>query len=149
MATNPLVQQGVLNRLVASITWNDNPSLNVTSPFLGREGIRLAREGAAVVYLPTMTGAVLSPEPYMMIRMTVNLLKTQALGAAYKTKMEFDSALGDGQVRPDIAVGGISLFQITNCSIADTPELDFSGGSALYPVIISGYYNINQNYWNQ
>ena len=149
MAANPLVNQGIINRLVASVTWNTNPSLNITAPFLGREGIRLAREGAAVVYLPTMTGAVLSTEPYMMIRMTCNLLKTQSLGAAYKSQMEIDAVLGDGQVRPDVAVGGISLFQLTNCSIADTPELDFSGGSPLYPVIISGYYNINQSYWNQ
>ena len=150
-AKNQLVAQGILNRLVAAVQWTDFPELNVTAPFLGREGIRLALEGNSTTYLPTMTGAVVSQEPYMMINMTINLLKTQALAEAYKTQMELDSLLGDGQVFPDVPVGsgGLALYQLVNCSISDIPAQDYSGSSAMYPVTIRGYYNINQAFWNQ
>ena len=87
MGTNPQIPLGTLNRLLTQVTWNSFPSLNVTPSYLGRESVHLARDGEAVVYIPTLTGAVTSPEPYLMITMTMHLLKTQGLAGQYEAQM--------------------------------------------------------------
>jgi len=143
---NPLVEQGSLNRLRASVTWPDNPSLNVTASFLGKEGVGLALEGDSVTYLPTLTGAVTSPEPYQMISCTIHLLKTQGLANLYKSQMESDAIIGNGVVRADTK--SLGAYDIVNCSIASVRELDFSGADAGFAVTIRGYYRINDTLWN-
>lgn len=148
MPGNPLIDQGILNRLRASVVWSDFPQLNVTASYLDKEGIRMALEGKASTQHGTMTGVVQSPEPYLPVTITINLLKTQALGDAYKRQMEASSILGQGTVWPDVTVGGLSSYQLQNMSIDSTPELDFSGGSPTYRVMLSGFYVVNNNLWN-
>ena len=147
MAGNPLVTQGTLNRLRASLVWNDFPSLNVTPPFLGRAGISFALEGNTTVFLPTMTGAVTSAEPYLMFTATINLLKSQSFADLYKQQWESSAQLGDGTVRPDATT--LSPFQIINCAIESVGPMNFNGEDAGMGVSIRGYYLINQNLWNQ
>src|SRR5271169_399006 len=129
MATsNPLIALGSLNRLRASIVWPSNPALNVTASYLGRMGIRLALEGNSALYIPTMTGAVTSPEPYMMATITIHLIKTQPLASLYKAAMETISLIGDGVVRPDAST--LTPYQIINCAIESIRELAFAGDDA-------------------
>ena len=143
--SNPLVAQGVLNRLRGSVIWANFPQLNVTASFLGPSGIRLALDGESVVYLPTLTGAVTSPEPYMLIGMTLDLLKTQSLSDAFKQQMESDSLLGNCTVRPDAAT--LSPYSLINCAIKSVLEMTFSGTTPSYNVTIGGYYLVNQAYF--
>lgn len=140
---NPLISQGSLNRLRASVTWGNFPNLNVTAPYLGKEGIKLTLEGESTKYFDTMTGSVTSPEPYLRINMIVNLLKTQALADLYKKQMESLSTIGDGTVRPDSTP--LSPYQIINCSIQNVEQLDFSGESPLWAVRLGGYYLVNSS----
>jgi hypothetical protein len=147
MAGNPLIDQGVLNRLIGSVIINDAPSLNVTAPYLGKEGIRLNLEGDAVVYLPTMTGAVRSPEPYMMVSLRVSLLKTQNLADLWKRRQELDSFLGVIVVRPDATT--LSPYTLLNCSIANVGELNFSGTDPGYGPTVKGYYPVNTSLYAQ
>jgi hypothetical protein len=147
--SNPLVAQGVLNRLKAQVVWNANPDLNVTASYLGVEGIRLSLDGGAAAYLPSMTGAVISPEPYQMITLAFTLLKTQQLADLYKQRMEENSQIGDGVVYPDVPPGsGVNAYQIINCSIESVAELNFAGTDAGYRVTCRGYYLVNNNLWN-
>jgi len=146
MASNPLIAQGTLNRLRASVVWTSFPALNVTPPFLGREGIRLALEGESTTFINTMTGAVTSPEPYMAVSLVMNLLKTQALAGAYKAQMEFNALLGDGTVRPDSAT--LPPYGIINCAIQSVRELNFSGEDAGFAVTVRGYYPVNADLFN-
>ena len=146
MAGNPLVNLGTLNRLLGSVVWTSNPSLNVTASYLGKEGIRLALEGESTVFLPTMVGAVTSQEPYLMIGLTLHLLKTQPLANAYKAAMETNAQIGDGTVRPDSKA--LSPYEIVNCAIQSVRELNFSGDDAGYAVTLRGYYWINSGLWN-
>lgn len=146
MASNPLIDQGTLNRLRASVVWPEFPALNVTAPFLGDEGIGLALEGESTAFLPTMAGAVTSPEPYMMVGLTINLLKTQALADAYKRKKELNALLGAGVVRPDSRV--LSPYELVNCAIQSVRELTFSGKNAGWVVTCKGYYLVNADMWN-
>lgn len=138
---NPLVNQGTVNRLRASVQWSDFPALNVSAPYLGKPGIRLTFQGQSTLFINTMTGAVTSPEPYLQVSMVMNLLMTQPLAAAYKRQMEQLAQLGDCVVRP--ASSTLTPYQLFNCAIENVPELDFSGESAAYPVTIGGYYNVN------
>lgn len=139
---NPLIPQGTLNRVKGSVTWESFPSLQVTAPFLGKGGIRFALEGESTTMIPTMTGVVTSPEPYMMWSLTISLLKPQALANAYKVQMELDALIGNGTVRPDV-VTGIGPFSLYNAAIQSVRELEFDGTSADYVVTLKGYYNTN------
>lgn len=142
---NPLISQGSLNRLRGSIVFTSASELNITAPFLGKEGIRLALEGESTVMLPQMTGVVTSPEPYLMASISINLIKTQSLAALFKARMELNSLLGDLTVRPDAAALGV--YQFSNCAIQSTPDLNFAGDDAAYRTIIKGTYYINSSLW--
>ena len=140
---NPLIVQGSLNRLRASVVWNDFPSLNVTASYLGKDGITLALDGESTAFINTMTGAVTSPEPYQMITLTLNLLKTQGLAGLYKSQVETSALLGNGVVRPDSLA--LPAYDITNCAIESVRELKFSGEDAGFAVTVKGYYLVNSS----
>lgn len=146
MPANPLVVQGTLNRLRGSITIANFPQLNVTAPYLGKAGISLSLDGDTTLFLPTMTGAVTSPEPYMMATVTINLLKTQALASAYKAQMEATSLIGDFTVRADTSA--LPDYYMTNGAIQSVRELSFAGEDAGYMVALRAYYILNNNLWN-
>lgn len=138
---NPLVAQGSLNRLRGSLVWPSFPSLNITSPYLTKAAMRLSFQGESVVYLPTLTGAVTSPEPYLMCEVVASLNKANGLAQQYKAQLESSSSLGDGTLRPDTAALG--PFGLVNCSIKGVREVDLSGEDAAFAVIIGGYYLVN------
>jgi hypothetical protein len=146
MAGNPLIAQGTLNRLRGSVVIPAFPALNVTAPFLGKEGIRVTIEGETTVYVPTMTGAVTSPEPYQMANIVMALLKTQGLAAAYKAQMELIATIGDITVTPDTSV--LPIYNFTNCAIQSLRELNFAGDDAGFVITLRGYYNINSQLWS-
>lgn len=146
MATNPRVPQGTLNRIRGSIVLPDLPELNVTAPFLGRGGISFGLQGESTVMIPTMTGAVTSPEPYMMAAVTINLLKTQALAAAWRTRMELDARIGDLTIWPDATT--FPRYTVSNCAIVSVREMSFAGDDAGYVLVVHGYYDVNSSMWN-
>lgn len=142
---NPLVPQGTLNRLRASVLWPSFDALNVTASYLGEEMIRLSFEGQATTRIPVATGQVMSPEPYLPLMLRIHLLKTQYLANAYKAQMENNCLLGDGTVIPDAST--LSPYQLTNCSIASVEPLDFNGKNPGWIIDIAGYYIINNSLW--
>lgn len=148
MAGNPLVDQGILNRLRASVVWTAFPSLNVTAPFLDKEGINFRLEGSASAQHGTMTGIVQSPEPYMACTVVISLLRTQALSDFYKTQMESQCVLGQGVVYPDVTAGGLSQYQLNNMSIQNVGDLLFNGTTPIFGVSLSGFYVVNNSAWN-
>ena len=148
MPGNPLIDQGILNRIRAAVVWTNFPQLNVTAPFLDRDGVNLRLEGEMSTQHGTMTGVVQSPEPYVAVSVVVALLKTQALAEAYKTQQEDNVVLGPGVVYPDIAIGGISQFQLNNMSIQSVGDLLFNGSTPIYAVTLRGYYVVNNSLFN-
>lgn len=146
MAANPLVDQGTLNRIRGSVVIPNFPSLNVTAPFLGKAGISVALQGESTLFVPTMTGAVTSPEPYMIAQVTIHLLKTQRLSSLYKQRMELDARLGSLQVIPDSSA--FPNYDFFNCAIASVREMSMAGDNAGYVVSVHGYYNTNSSLWD-
>jgi hypothetical protein len=121
----------------------------VTAAFLGRRGISLALDGDSTLFINTMTGAVASPEPYMMITCTIHLLRTQQLCSLYKSQMESNPLIGDGTVRPDVPPGGgLAPYQIANCAIQSVNEMSFAGDDADFSVRIRGYYLVSSSMWD-
>lgn len=146
MGTNPLVSQGTLNRLRGSVVWDDFSSLNITAPYLGDEGIGLSLDGGATTFIPTLTGAVTSQEPYQSVTITVHLLKTQTLADQYKVQQELDSRLGNCTVRSDAKE--LSPYALKNCAIESVREMRFNGRDAGYVVTVKGYYPVNSSLWD-
>lgn len=146
MAGNPLVDQGTLNRLKASVSFDNFPGLNITAPYLGRAAIRLALQGAASKPIPTMTGIVQSPEAYQMVEVRASLIRAQVIADRYKSQMEDSCLIGDFTVRPDAAA--LSPYSVLNGSIQTVSEQEFSGESEAYVVVLTGYYLINASLWN-
>jgi hypothetical protein len=145
-STNPLIAQGTLNRLRASVIINSFPSLNVTAPYLGEDGVSINPDGEAVTYIKTLTGAVTSPEPYQQVMVEVHLLRTQGLANQYKLQLEASALLGAIVVRPDSSA--LSAYDFVNCSIQGWGPHKINGKDAGFMVKLGGYYVINQDLYN-
>ena len=143
MANNPLIAQGTLNRIRGSVVIPGFPTLNITAPYLGKTGIRLALNGAATGMIETMTGTAISLEPYMMVSVSIDLLKTNGLAAIYKSQMEDTTALGNITVIPDTSA--LPTYQILNAAIESIGDQAYDGTSASWPLVIRGYYVINNS----
>lgn len=143
---NPLIPQGTLNRVRASIIWTLFPTLNVTASFLGRNGISVATDGKTTTQIGTMAGTVTSPEPYQPILMSINLLKTQGLAVAFEQQRQFNSLLGSATLRLDAP--NFPPYNYQNCAIDNVDRLVLNGEDAGYLVTVSGFYVINNSLWN-
>jgi hypothetical protein len=149
MPGNPLVDQGILNRVKASLTLANFPQLNVNAQFLDKDGLSMRAGGGSMTTThETMAGTVQSPEPYVMRVITIALLRTQALSDLWKTQMETNTVLGPGVIYPDVAVNGLTQFQLYNLAINDFGDLLLNGTTPIFGVQISGYYITNNQMWN-
>lgn len=142
---NPLIDQGQLNRLVASVVWPNYAVLNVTAPYLNKEAISLALEGNAAQLLETLTGAAISEEAYMPVTLTINLLKTQPLSGLYKSQMETDSNLGPCTVRPDSTI--LPPYDLSTMVISSVREQLYNGSQVGWVVTCRGIYYVNSALW--
>jgi hypothetical protein len=143
---NPLVQLGSISRLRGSLVFPDFSDFNITAPFLGRAGVRLAVEGDLTQMLQQMVGMVQSQEVYLPATVTAELVKTTPLANLFKRKWETDSNLGDCTFRSDASQ--LDVWDFSNCSIENFGGIDASGGSATYTLQIKGTYYVNSNLFN-
>lgn len=144
--TNPLVSQGVLNRVRGALSVTSLPSLNITAPYLGREGISMRPTTNATDIIPTMTGTVGSQTTFMQVDLTVHLLKTQALGNSWRSQMLDTTALGELTYVSDAST--FDDFTLYNGYIVSFGDLPSNGSDPGYVLNISGYIIVNNNLWN-
>ncbi len=133
--------QGTLNRLRGSVVLNDFPELTVHSYNLAKEAISIGFEGDTSQLIGTLTGAVTSPEPYMLGTVTMHLVRSQALADAYKTQIEVATTLGSVNIVTDSNT--LSDFQLENTVLMSLQELTFDGNQAGMIVRLRGVYYIN------
>ena len=141
-----VVPQGVLNLLITSITWTDFPQLNVTAPYMLREGMTLNFEGNSTIYIDTMTGAVTSQEPYLKVSTEIQLNKAGPLANQYKTQLETNALLGELTLLTDSPV--IDPYTFETASIQNIRALRLNGQDAGFGVTIGAIYQVNSNLWN-
>lgn len=140
---NPLIQQGVLNKVRGSIQIPNFTSLNVTASYLGAEGISLTRTTKVTTPYPTMTGLVQSPEPFQMVMLGVSLLRTQGLASLYEQQMQLNTLLGPITVRTDAVT--LPPYNLLNAAISQVGELRFNGTTPMYGVEIEAYMLMNSS----
>lgn len=143
---NPVIPVGGLNRVRASIKFTDHPELNVSASYLAKEGVELVFQGNMTDFLPAMTGAVQSPQPYLIMQAKVHLLRSQALGAQYKAQWEANTAVGDAKVYSDSSTFGD--FEVMNTAITNVQDMSFAGGEPGVAITITGTYYINSEMWD-
>lgn len=141
--SNPLIQQGTLNRLLASVVFADFPQLTVICPFLSKEAISIAFEGETSQLIGTLTGAVVSPEPYIFATVTMHLVRSQFLAAAYKAQIETDTTMGSVTVIPDTIT--LTPFQLDTCVLQSMQEIAFDGNQAGLIIKLRAVYRINSS----
>ena len=90
----PNVNLGNLNKLLASVIYPDNPGLNINPPFLTKDGISWNPQGPTSNMLQGLTGGIPSPEPYVLVRVTIHLLKSIALSENYLQQIENNCMVG-------------------------------------------------------
>jgi hypothetical protein len=139
------INQGTVNRLRGSVVYATRPDLTVTAAYLAKEAISIAFEGDAAQKLGTLTGAVDSPEPYVMATVELHLLRTQALADAYKLAIETNTSVGSINVIGDADT--LSDYQIEQCVILGVQGLDFNGNSPNFTVRLKGVYYVNGAIW--
>jgi hypothetical protein len=69
------------------------------------------------------------------------LLRTQALGNAYKEQIEANTTLGSVTIYPDTTA--LTPFQLNNCVLSSIQEVPFDGNQAALIVRLRGVYSIN------
>lgn len=147
MATNPLIQQGQLNRLQGAVHIYNFPALNVTAPYLGRRMIGLALDRDLSAFIDTATGMVISPEPYVPATVTIHLLRTQGLSLAWKTQFVNNTVIGPVTVYPDTTT--LLPFDFFNCGIRRCEPLAIDGTSPDFILQLYGIYYVNNSLWDQ
>ena len=140
---NPLTPQGTLNRALTSVSVINFPALNVTSGFFGTKVARITFEGDASDYIATLTGAVPSPRLYQVATVAMYLNKSQLLSTLWEQQRNTNTAIGDVVVVTDSAILG--KYRISNCILQNVNELDLTGESNDYPVMLKGIYYVNNS----
>ena len=145
MATNPLVAQGFLNRVKASLTVTDTPALNISASYLAKEMLSIRTTGPATDIIQTATGTVLSANVYMPIEVVVHTLRTQGLGESWRQRFLSDTSLGEIVATTDSTVFGD--FTILNAALTNFQEMTVNGTQAGFILLLSGYWVVNNDMW--
>jgi len=145
MAGNPYTPQGTLNRLKSSVTVPGISALNITSSYMSKQFVSIAFDGEIANAIPTATGIVTSPEPYVMATITVGILRTQPLAAAWKLQAETLASIGNVSVFPDTAA--YPEYDLVNCVIQHIEPAAFDGVDPVVRVVIRGAYYVNNALW--
>lgn len=147
MATgNPLIQQGTLNKVRASVIVPGTSSLNITAAYMGRNFVTVSLDGDFTKLIGTGTGAVVSPEPYVEATITVGILRTQPLATSWRNQWESQGAIGDVSVFPDTT--GFGEFDFHNCVIQHFDPNAWDGEDPVSRLMLKGIYNINASMWS-
>ena len=146
MPTNPNLIPGNINRIRGTILVPGNPTLNVTAPFLGADGIVISPQTPTTTVIQGMASTINSEEPYQIIQVRAMILKSLALSAAYLTQIQNSPSIGSITVNPDTNV--MAPFTLNNVAIVNWQEISFAGRQADFAVVFSGYYNISNDLWS-
>lgn len=146
MPTNPLVQQGTLNRLRCSVVVPSETTLNITSSYMGSSFASVSFSEPFAELIGTATGAVTSPEPYVFGTISVGVLKTQALAAQWVSQAQTESAIGQVTIYPDSA--SYPATTLDNCVIQSIEPAAFDGKDPVVRVTLRGVYYLNSDLWS-
>jgi len=134
-----------LSKLLSSIHVLDNSDLNVTMRHSKKDGIVMTFGGEVTTFIDTMTGRVISQEPYVPITIAFTLVKTSALAALYQARIKKSTILGNVTVTHDTK--NLATETVTDCAIQSIDPITNDGMDAGYRVTIGGTLEINNELW--
>ena len=143
---NPLVPQGLLNRVRGSVVFPAFSTLNVTAPYLAADGISIGIDEDGTEQLKTITGVVNSPAAFVLATATIHVLKTQALGEAWAQQFQSNGQIGRMVIHTDTAA--LSQYRVHNCSILKSEPGAMNGTNPTLILTIRGTYNVNNYIWS-
>lgn len=146
MATNPNLIPGNLNRVRGTVLVPGNTALNITAPYLGKEGIMIAPQTAVVTQFQGMTTIVNSEEPYQIVNVTANIMKSLALSAAYIDQIQQSPTIGTITITPDTGV--MAPFTLYNVAIVNWAQISMAGTQPDFAVTFSGQFNVSNDLWS-
>ncbi|ATF87571.1 hypothetical protein CO712_20925 [Burkholderia gladioli pv. gladioli] len=125
---------------------SDFTGLNVTAPYMSKSFVRVAFGGKFVEKIGTATGAVNSPEPYVITTVTVGLLRTQSLSNAWMLQAQTSGNIGSVTIHSDTSA--FDPIALTNTTIADIDPGAFDGTDPVVRLTLEGIFYINNNLWS-
>lgn len=143
---NPNITQGVLNRVRTSAIIPAYTNLNITAPFLGKSMIVVEFEGNFVEQIETATGAVRSPEPFVMATATCSLLRSQSLAANWLQQGQTDSYLGVVNFHSDTST--YPVITLNDTVIRSIQNGAFDGADPIVRLVLRGTFPVNSSLWN-
>ena len=142
---NPQAFQGNLNRLYTSVLVPNFTSLSVTAPYMSKGLVQLSFSGDSIHQIPTAVGVVNSPEPYLMVKITISLLRSQPLSAAWLAQFQAQCVLGPVTCYSDSSA--FPAITSINTAIQNIDPGSYDGGDPSMRVTLSGQYYINGAMW--
>ena len=134
----PFVPQGTLNRVRCAVVCSNFPTLNITAPYMGKSFARISFSGEFTQLLPTATGGVASPEPYVMATISVGLLRTQALAAQWQAQAGLTGAIGPVTIYPDSST--YPNISLDNAVISEIDPGMYDGTDPVVRLTLKGIY---------
>lgn len=143
---NPYLAAGPLNRVRCSVVVTSTPTLNITSQFMGKSFAHIEFEGDFVQQIEVGTGVVNSPEPYVMATITVGLLRSQGLSAAWLAQSQDTGILGDVTIYSDTSVW--PAIALSDTAIRTINPGAFDGTDPIVRLALRGTFLINSALWS-
>ncbi|MHB8914737.1 MAG: hypothetical protein ACYC4K_02870 [Thiobacillus sp.] len=142
---NPMVAQGTLNRLKASVTFPNLSGLNITSPYMSKHFVTVSFDGDFDNLIETATGGVTSPEPYVMATVSVGILRTQALASQWLVQAQAISDIGEMSVFSDTAA--FPEIDLHNAILKHFDTGTYDGTDPVVKLTFKGIFYANNNLW--
>lgn len=146
MATNPNLIPGNLNRVRANVVVPGNTALNVPAQFQAKEGLVIAPQTAVVTQMQGLTTIVNSEEPYQLVQISIAVLKSIAISAAWIAQIQNSPTLGTVVLYPD--TDQMAPFTLYNAAITNWNQISMAGLQADFTLMITGQFNTSADLWN-
>lgn len=141
----PLVPQGNLNKVRASIVVSGNNALSINSSFLGKDMIDV-QLGDSSELIGTATGAVVSPNPYAMATISVHLLKTNGAANRWLTQAKSDCNIGQVSVHSDTSA--FDSIEVEQCILKNINPGKLNGTEPTLVLMLEGVVPLNSTLWD-
>ena len=141
----PITTQGNLNRVLTHVVVPGAPQLSVTAPFMAKTMASVTFDGPFVDQIPTATGVVNSPAPYVMGQVVFNILRSQAIAAEWIARLQLQSTLGAITIFSDSTV--FPELVLENASVIDVTPGAFDGTDPTTQITVKGVFLINAALW--
>lgn len=142
MATRKIVF-GNVNKAQVAIRFPNFPLLNITADQLGENMVSIGTQGEITSMLPTATGIVASPNPYLARTITFSIIKTSPLCQQMIDTIQSDSLLGDIEVTTDSST--LNKQTLHNGFVQSYDTMNYNGKDAAIGFTIMAYELINNS----